>query len=137
MSPYHSIAPITIKGLSVSYDKKRVLTNIFLEIPAGSICGVVGPNGAGKSTLFKAVLGLIDANSGDVKIHGQEIEDVRSRIAYVPQKDDVDWTFPATVEDIVLMGRYPHKKFYQLLNKMDKQIAVDAMQYYLLILPQA
>lgn len=127
MSPYHNLVPISVKGVSVSYDRKRVLTNIFLEIPSSTICGVVGPNGAGKSTLFKAILDLIDINSGSVLIHGQEISDVRSKIAYVPQKDDVDWTFPATVYDIVLMGRYPHKKFYQSLSKEDHSIAAKAM----------
>lgn len=127
MTPYHSTTPIVVKGLSVSYDKKRVLTNIFLEIPKGTICGVVGPNGAGKSTLFKSILGLIDNNTGSIKVHGQEIADVRSRIAYVPQKDDVDWTFPATVYDIVMMGRYPHKKIFQSLNKNDRSIVDKAM----------
>ncbi len=128
MTPYHSIMPISVKGLSVSYDRKRVLTNIFLEIPKSTVCGVVGPNGAGKSTLFKAILGLITTNSGTVKIHGQEIDDVRNRIAYVPQKDDVDWTFPATVEDVVLMGRYPHKKIFQRLDKTDHALAIKAME---------
>ena len=128
MTPYHSSHPIEIKGLSVSYDRKRVLTNINLKVPAGSIVGVIGPNGAGKSTLFKAVLGLIDINVGDVRVHGQKIEDVRTRVAYVPQKDDVDWTFPATVEDIVLMGRYPHKGIFQSLNRQDRDISDNAMR---------
>jgi ABC-type Mn2+/Zn2+ transport system ATPase subunit len=128
MTPYHSNFPISIKGLSVSYGRKRVLTNIFLNVPAGAIVGVIGPNGAGKSTLFKSILGLIDANAGDVKVHGQNIEDVRKRLAYVPQKDDVDWTFPATVNDVVLMGRYPHKGIFQSLNKQDREIANDAMR---------
>jgi len=128
MTPYHSANPIDIKGLSVSYDRKRVLTNIYLKIPEGSIVGVIGPNGAGKSTLFKAVLGLIDINVGDIKVHGQDIEDVRTRVAYVPQKDDVDWTFPATAGDIVRMGRYPHKGIFQRLNKKDHEIADQAMK---------
>jgi ABC-type Mn2+/Zn2+ transport system ATPase subunit len=127
MTPYHSNSPINIKGLSVSYDRKRVLTNIYLKVPAGSIVGVIGPNGAGKSTLFKAILGLIDNNVGDIKVHGQDIEEVRKRVAYVPQKDDVDWTFPATVTDIVRMGRYPHKGMFQSLNKKDFEIADQAM----------
>lgn len=128
MTPYHSNSPINIKGLSVSYDRKRVLTNIYLNVPSGSIVGVIGPNGAGKSTLFKAVLGLIDSNAGDIKVHGQAIEDVRKRVAYVPQKDDVDWTFPATVADVVRMGRYPHKGIFQTLNKKDFEIADQAMK---------
>ncbi len=119
---------IQVKGVSVSYHTKRVLTNINLNIAGGSVVGVVGPNGAGKSTLFKSILGLIEYNTGEIKVLGQDIEDVRKRVVYVPQKDDVDWTFPATVMDIVLMGRYPHKKILQRINKEDKRIAMEALE---------
>ncbi len=119
---------ISVKGLSVSYERKRVLTNIYLEIDTGQIHGVIGPNGAGKSTLFKAILGLIDTDSGSILIEGKSIEEVRKRVVYVPQKNNVDWQFPATVFDIVLMGRYPFKKIFQRLNKEDKQIAMDALE---------
>src|SRR5690349_12135437 len=101
--------PIEIEGLSVSYDRKRVLTNVYLKIEEGKLIGVLGPNGAGKSTLFKAILDLIDINSGTIRIFGEPIRKNRKRIAYVPQRDEVDWTFPATVRDIVMMGRYPGK----------------------------
>lgn len=119
---------IKIKDLSVSYDRKRVLTNIFLEINKGHIYGVIGPNGAGKSTLFKAILDLIDINTGSILIHGQPIEEVRKEVAYVPQKDEVDWQFPATVLDIVLQGRYPHKKIYQRLSSHDHSVAESALE---------
>ena len=118
---------ISIKDLSVSYERKRVLTNIFLEIEGGHIYGVVGPNGAGKSTLFKSVLGLIEVNTGSVLIKGRPVEEMRKHIVYVPQKDEVDWHFPATVMDIVLQGRYPHKKIYQRLSKHDHKIADQAL----------
>lgn len=119
---------ISIKGLSVSYDKKIVLTNIFLEIEPGNVYGVIGPNGAGKSTLFKAILGLVDLNAGHITVDGQPIAEQRKNIVYVPQRDDVDWTFPATVMDIVLMGRYPHKKLLQRLDKNDKEAALAALR---------
>ena len=119
---------ISVKGLSVSYEKKRVLTNIFLEIEPGKIYGVVGPNGAGKSTLFKAILGLIEINTGQITVNGQSIKSQRKETVYVPQKNNVDWTFPATVFDIVLMGRYPHKKILQRLNKKDKAMVMDALE---------
>ena len=119
---------ISIKGLSVSYDRKRVLTNIYLDLEPGYIYGVIGPNGAGKSTLFKAVLGLIDSNSGKISIDTLPIEKVRRKVVYVPQRDDVDWTFPATVMDIVLMGRYPHKQMLQRLDAHDRQIAEEALE---------
>jgi len=119
---------ISVKGLSVSYERKRVLSNIFLELNAGRVVGVVGPNGAGKSTLFKAILGLIDINTGLIKINGKEPKDTRKSVAYVPQKNDVDWQFPATVMDIVLMGRYPFKRVFQRITREDKDIALDALK---------
>lgn len=118
---------IKVRGLSVNYGTKRVLTNIHLDIHAGNMYGVIGPNGAGKSTLFKSILGLIEYNAGDIEVLGDEIEDVRKQIAYVPQKDEVDWQFPATVKDIVMMGRYPYKKLFQRLGAEDHAIADDAM----------
>lgn len=120
--------PISIKGLSVSYDRKIVLTNIFLELEKGKVYGVVGPNGAGKSTLFKSVLGLIDINAGKILINGEPIEEQRKKIVYVPQKDGVDWQFPATVMDIVEMGRYPHVTLFQRLRKKDKNAALEALR---------
>ena len=123
-TPHYSIE---IEGLSVSYERKRVLTAIYANIESGSVVGVVGPNGAGKSTLFKAILGLIEVNAGTVRIDGSPFETSRTRIAYVPQKDNVDWDFPATVMDIVLMGRYPHKSVLQRINNNDRRIARDAL----------
>jgi len=119
---------IAVKGLSVSYDRKRVLSNIHLSIDSGNIYGVVGPNGAGKSTLFKSILALIEPNAGEIKVLGGDIKSVRKKVAYVPQKDEVDWTFPATVMDVVLQGRYPHKKILQSLSKEDRRIAREALK---------
>ena len=119
---------ISISGLSVSYDRKRVLSNIYTQIPSGAVIGVIGPNGAGKSTLFKAILGLIETNAGQIKILGKSVEMGRRQIAYVPQRDEVDWQFPATVIDIVLMGRYPHKRWYQRLDHQDMMAGREALQ---------
>ena len=119
---------ILVQGLSVSYDKKLVLTNIYFETDPGKIYGVIGPNGAGKSTLFKAMLGLVEPNAGEVRFFGKPVEQMRRHIAYVPQRDDVDWTFPATVMDVVLMGRYPHKKIFERLSPVDRLIARDALR---------
>ena len=105
-----------------------VLSNIYTEIAEGSFCGILGPNGAGKSTLFKAILGLISTNSGKILIDDQPIQKQRKRVVYVPQKGDIDWQFPATVFDIVLMGRYPHMKLFQRFSKRDKHLATQALQ---------
>ena len=119
---------IEISGVNISYDRKRVLSNIYLNIESGHIYGVIGPNGAGKSTLFKAILGLIEPNSGYIRVLDQEIEKTRKKVAYVPQRDEIDWDFPATVYDIVQMGRYPHKKVLQRLNNHDKLITDEALE---------
>lgn len=119
---------ILIEDLSVSYERKRVLSNIYLQITEGHIYGVIGPNGAGKSTLFKAILGLIETFSGKIRVNDQPVARQRKELVYVPQKSEVDWTFPATVYDIVLMGRYPHKRVFQRLNQEDHEKARQAME---------
>ena len=118
---------ISIRGLSVSYELKRVLTNIYLDLDPGHLYGIIGPNGAGKSTLFKSILGLIEMNSGKVLIHGKPITAQRRRLAYVPQRDDIDFQFPATVMDIVLIGRYPYLKLFRSISKRDRDIAESAL----------
>lgn len=78
-----------------------------MSIPFGSLTAIIGPNGAGKSTLLKAAMGIIPAISGQVKFFGKPLSQTRQRISYVPQRASVDWDFPATVKDVVLMGLYP------------------------------
>jgi ABC-type Mn2+/Zn2+ transport system ATPase subunit len=119
---------ISVKGLTVSYDRKRVLSNIYLDIERGKTYAVVGPNGAGKSTFFSALLGLIDTNTGQILIDGKSVEEQRIRIGYVPQRNDVDWSFPATVMDVVMMGRYPHKTLFGRLTNEDKQLTINALR---------
>jgi len=118
---------ISIKGLSVSYDRKTVLTNVYMDMEAGQLYGVLGPNGAGKSTLFKAILGLIPSNTGQVLINGAPVEEQRKKMVYIPQKGEIDWQFPATVMDVVLMGRYPFKGIFQRLSRADRDIALQAL----------
>ena len=98
--------PIEVHDLTVSYDKKPVLWNIDVTFPEAEVIGIIGPNGAGKSTLIKAIMGLIPAESGWVKINGEPLKRQRRAIGYVPQRESVDWDFPVTVRDVVLMGTY-------------------------------
>ena len=118
---------VSVQDLSVSYDRKRVLNNIYFEIERGSLCGILGPNGSGKSTLIKAILDLVDDYSGRVSVFGRPLSEVRKRVVYVPQRSEIDFTFPATVRDVVLMGRYPHKRVFSRLNAEDASIAEAAM----------
>ena len=97
---------LEVEDLTVAYDIEPVLWDVDLDIPRGSLTAVIGPNGAGKSTLVKAVLKLVRTVAGEVCIHSE-------RVAYVPQSGSVDWDFPATVRDVVLMGRYGHLGWFR------------------------
>jgi len=119
---------ISVEGLSFSYGPKPVLSNIYLQAEAGHLIGLMGPNGAGKSTLFKCILQLEEPTAGKILINDRPFREVRSKVAYVPQKSEVDWSFPATVYDVVMMGRYPYKKVFSRMTAEDKKIATDAME---------
>ena len=118
---------LEVRDLTVTYDNKPALWNADFGIPKGRMVGLVGPNGAGKSTLLKSVMGLIPKSSGYVKFFNDNLDSVRKKIAYIPQKESVDWDFPATVFDIVEMGRYGNKSLFKRLNKNDKKIAREAL----------
>ncbi|MEM9930045.1 MAG: metal ABC transporter ATP-binding protein [Bacteroidota bacterium] len=122
-----SSAAISINNLSVAYDRKRVLSNIFLEIGEGHRYGILGPNGSGKSTLLKAILGLIEDYTGTIQVLGQEVKNRSKQVVYVPQRSEIDFTFPATVRDVVLMGRYPHKRVFQRMNAEDQRLVDEAL----------
>ncbi len=119
---------IEVHNLSVAYNRVPVLWDIDFELPKGQIIGIVGPNGSGKSTLLKAIMGLIPLSSGFAKIFDKELELVRERVAYVPQRESVDWDFPATVEDVVRMGRYKRGKLFNRLSAIDKQLTTEAIE---------
>jgi|SRR5690554_3335223 len=119
---------IETHNLTASYDRRPVLWNIDFKIPKGKIIGIIGPNGSGKTTLLKAIMGLIKSDSGYVRIFDQELDQVRERISYVPQRESVDWDFPASVMDIALMGRYRKKNLMRRLSKKDKEIAAEALE---------
>jgi len=104
--PEAARAPLSVKGLTVAYDRKPALWNIDYDSPPRGLVAIVGPNGAGKSTFIKAVLGLTPKLSGRVLIKGQPIARQRREIAYVPQRSAVDWEFPTTALDVVTMGLY-------------------------------
>jgi manganese/zinc/iron transport system ATP- binding protein len=99
-------APLAVRGLTVSYGEKPAVFSIDATFPAQAMTAIIGPNGAGKSTMLKASLGVIPRLSGEVSVFGEPIERARARIAYVPQRASVDWDFPTTVIDVVLMGLY-------------------------------
>ncbi|MEQ8624330.1 MAG: metal ABC transporter ATP-binding protein [Vicingaceae bacterium] len=119
---------IEAHNLTVSYNRRPVLWNIDFSLPTGKIIGIIGPNGSGKTTLLKAIMGLVKTSSGYVKLFDDDLENVRDRISYVPQRESVDWEFPASVMDIVLMGRYRKNNLMRRLNKADRDIAAEALE---------
>lgn len=119
---------LEIHDLTVSYDQSPVLWNVDFSLPAGKLIGILGPNGAGKSTLIKAIMGLIPITGGYVKIFDRELNDVRSRISYVPQRESVDWNFPASVLDVVKMGTYGKLGLFKRPGKKEKAIAMQCLE---------
>ncbi len=119
---------ITIRDLTVSYNLKPVLWDVDINIPQGVLLAIVGPNGAGKSTLIKSMLKLIKPVSGRIRYGNKKYEEVRRMIAYVPQRNSVDWDFPTNVYDVVLMGRYGYAGWFRKLTNDDKKAALNALE---------
>ena len=97
---------LELREVTVAYGSRPALDGVSVRVPHGGQVAVVGPNGAGKSTLFKAMVGLLPLARGEILIHGRPVGQSREPVAYVPQREEVDWRFPVTVYDVVAMGRY-------------------------------
>lgn len=119
---------LEVHDLTVTYHRKPVLWNIDLTLPKGKLIGIVGPNGAGKSTLIKACMGLLPLASGFVEIFEKPLTEIRSRVSYVPQRESVDWDFPASVYDVVAMGRYGKRGLFKRLRPADKDIIESSIR---------
>lgn len=119
---------LSIQNLTVSYDDLTVLKNISFHLDQGKLVGIIGPNGAGKSTLMKAALNLIPKDKGSVEIYGQAVKQMRNNVAYVPQRNNIDWDFPITVIDTVLLGTYPKLGVFHRPKQAEKQRAYDCLR---------
>ena len=122
---------ITTTNLSVTYrNGHTALRNASFEIPNGTITALVGVNGAGKSTLFKALMGFLPPATGEISILGMSVKNALKKniVAYVPQAEEVDWSFPVLVEDVVMMGRYGHMGFLRNPKKADLQSVTSALE---------
>ncbi|POQ98152.1 manganese ABC transporter ATP-binding protein [Alkalispirochaeta sphaeroplastigenens] len=123
-----SIPALAISDLTVAYHETPVLWDISLTVPAGSITGVVGPNGAGKSTLIKTIMGIVPPAGGEIRLFGGLSGKERRRVGYVPQRASVDWDFPATVLDVVLMGCYGRLGWFRRPRRGDLERAREALE---------
>lgn len=119
--------PVEINDLTVAYRDKPVLQDIDLTIPEGKLAAIIGPNGAGKSTLIKAVLGLVPTAAGSVHIYGKPYAAQRRLVGYVPQRSSVDWDFPTTALDVVMMGTYGKLGWIRRPSKAERDFALHCL----------
>jgi|TARA_B100000809_G_scaffold203269_1_gene204262 manganese/zinc/iron transport system ATP- binding protein len=119
---------IQIDDLTVAYDYKPVLWDIDLVIPEGVLMAIVGPNGAGKSTLIKSILGIIKPIAGSVQVFGKPYKKQVHKVAYVPQKGSVDWDFPTTALDVVMMGTYGSLGWIKRPGQKEKKASLEALE---------
>lgn len=123
-----SVPALEVHNLTASYNRRPVLWDIDFNLPAGNLIGIVGPNGSGKTTLLRNIMGLMEPDSGYVNIFGKSLKEVRKRVSYVPQRESVDWDFPANVREIVEMGRYRPEKLFRRLDQKDKEIVSRSLE---------
>ena len=122
-----NLPALEIHDMTVAYHRKPVLWDIDLTVPEGKLVGIIGPNGAGKTTLIKAALGLLPLASGKVEIYGRPLDVQRHLIGYVPQRESVDWDFPVTVRDVVLMGTYGRLGWFFRPGASEREIAANSL----------
>lgn len=120
-----SPAALTVRGAAAGYRDRTALVDVAFEVRPGERVGVIGPNGAGKSTLLAAIVGLVRLRRGAIEVDGIAAARVRSRVAYLPQRAQIEWDHPAQVRDVVAMGRYPHRGPVGRLRRGDHE-AVEA-----------
>ena len=123
----NEVPAIKVDKLSVSYDQTIVIQDVTFSIPKGKLVAIIGPNGAGKTTLVKAMLGMVKPYSGSVQFFGQPLSS-STNIAYVPQRNSVDWDFPLTAFDLVLMGRYKKLGLFKWPRAADKRATMEALE---------
>jgi manganese transport system ATP-binding protein len=125
-----STPAIAVENVTVHYGEVLALDSASLSLDHSRICGLVGMNGSGKSTLFKVIMGMVKPDSGRVLINGQPPVKMRkdAGIGYVPQSEDVDWAFPLSVRDVVMMGRYGHLGFTRRPRKADRDAVEHALE---------
>lgn len=123
-----SVPALEVRRLTASYSSRPALWDVDATFPQSKLAAIVGPNGAGKSTLLKAVVGLLPVDAGHILIGGQPAAESIDRVAYVPQRDAVDWDFPITVREVVEMGRYRQAGWIRRLGAADREIAERAIE---------
>lgn len=124
LKPHH----LKIENVTVKYGEKPILERLNFFVENGKSLAIVGPNGAGKSTLFKAIVGLLPIETGRILIHDQPLNSHKDCVAYVPQKEEVDWKFPVTVKDVVMMSRYNQNGWFKSPSKHDHAVVMRSLE---------
>ena len=119
---------LQVQHLSVNYRRLQALDDIGFKLLDGSLVGLIGPNGAGKSTLIKALLGLIPTQAGEVLYQGKALKRQRQRVAYVPQRSQIDWDYPITVWNVVMMARTTHAGWLRSPSRQSRELVQDALE---------
>jgi ABC-type Mn2+/Zn2+ transport system ATPase subunit len=127
-SPGPQYERLEVQNASIGYGENVVLRDLSFAVPHGARVAVVGPNGAGKSTLFKALVGLLPLRSGHIFVHGLPLGNHKDCVAYVPQREEVDWRFPVTVTDVVMMGRYGRLGWLHRPAKHDHEVVRHSLE---------
>tara|TARA_B100001063_G_scaffold246530_1_gene286157 strand:+ start:2155 stop:2931 length:777 start_codon:yes stop_codon:yes gene_type:complete len=123
-----AIPIIEAHNLTVLYGRKPAIWNIDFKLPEGQVIGIMGPNGSGKSTLLKSIMGVVTPTTGYTKVYDQELNQVRHKVSYVPQRQEIDWDFPASVWDIVSMGRFHVRGLFKRLTSEDNDIIQESLE---------
>jgi len=121
-------APLSVRGLTVTYGDKPAVFSLDFDAAPGALTAIVGPNGAGKSTFLKAILDIVPRISGQVRFFGRDIEGARRKVAYVPQRASVDWSFPARVIDVVMMGLYGEIGLFRFAGRRQRERALACLE---------
>lgn len=120
-------SPLDVSGLTVAYDRTPAVWNVDYRAPAGALVAIVGPNGAGKSTFLKGALGLVPTIAGRTTAFGRPLFEMRRRVAYVPQRESVDWEYPATALDVAAMGLYRQIGWFRPVRRRHRDRALEAL----------
>ena len=123
-----AIQIIEAHNLTVLYGRKPAIWNVDFKLPEGQVIGIMGPNGSGKSTLLKSIMGVVTPTTGYTKVYDQELNQVRHKVSYVPQRQEIDWDFPASVWDIVSMGRFHVRGLFKRLTSEDNDIIQESLE---------
>jgi ABC-type Mn2+/Zn2+ transport system ATPase subunit len=119
---------LLLRDITIAYGSHVVLSHVDADIRRGQVVSIVGPNGSGKSTLLKAIAGLVPVADGEIRLFDRPIARMRGHVAYLPQREEVDWAFPVSVREVVMMGRAPQRGWFRRPTAADATVVETALE---------